>query len=388
MHILMISDVYFPRINGVSTSIQTFWRCLESAGHQVTLIAPGYPGSEREDEPALVRVSSRGVWGDPEDRMMKRGAFQAVARDLQRDTFDLLHIQTPFLAHYWGVPLARELGIPIVESYHTFFEEYFYHYIPFLPKSWLKFAARFFTRRECRQVDALVAPSSPMLEVLREYGVETLARIIPTGLDMARFSSGDGISFRQSLGIAPDKPLLVHVGRLAHEKNIPFLIYMFKQVKAAMPDAGFLIAGEGPAVPSLRKLIAELDLEDSVYLLGYLDRVNELPACYRAGDVFVFASRTETQGLVLLEAMACGTPVVSTAVMGTREIMGAEQGGLVAKEDLEDFSSQVLRLLQDKALRSRLASEAHTYAEQWSDRAQTEVLLELYQEVLEGVGKG
>lgn len=382
MRILMISDVYFPRINGVSTSIQTFSRCLEALGHEVTLIAPEYPNATSEDEPRLLRVAARTVLGDPEDRMMKRGAFRAIAKRLKAEDYDIVHIQTPFLAHYWGVALARDLGLPVVESYHTFFEEYFYHYISFLPKSWLKFAARFFTRRECRQVDALIVPSTPMLEVLWEYGVDAAARVIPTGLDMSRFSGGNSQVFRESLGIDPDQPLLVHVGRLAHEKNIPFLFRVFKRVTETVEGAGFLIAGEGPAVSSLRRLVRELDIEDSVHFLGYLDRISELPACYRAGDVFVFASRTETQGLVLLESMACGTPVVSTAVMGTREIMAEGAGGLVAPDDVEGFADKVIQVLETPSLQQSLAEEAVKYADRWSDKAQTEQLLSLYEAVI------
>lgn len=382
MRILMISDVYFPRINGVSTSIQTFWRCLETLGHEVTLIAPEYPESTDDDHKRLFRVEARQVWVDPEDRMMKRGAFRRTVKTLNSNDYDIVHIQTPFLAHYWGVPLARELGLPVVESYHTFFEEYFFHYISILPKSWLKYAARFFTRRECRQVDALVVPSHPMLEVLREYGVATDASVIPTGLDMSRFAGGDGLEFRNSQGIPPEQPMLVHVGRLAHEKNIPFLIHVFDKVRQVIPQAGFLIAGEGPAVPSLKKLARELGLMDSILFLGYLDRVKELPACYRAGDVFVFASRTETQGLVLLESMASGTPVVSTAVMGTREIMAKGVGGLVAPDDVDEFAEQVVKLLSNHSLRESSAEEAIAYAQGWSDMAQAEQLVSLYEGVV------
>ncbi len=377
MRILMISDVYFPRINGVSTSIQTFQRCLREQGHVVTLVAPDY-GEPAEDEHGIVRVGARKVWTDPEDRMMRWGAFKTAIAALDAADFDIVHIQTPFLAHLWGVPVARRWGLPVVESYHTFFEEYFYHYIRFLPRAWLKFAARYFSRRECQEVDGLVVPSQPMLAVLRGYGVNTGARVIPTGLDMSRFSQGDGLAFRQRFGLTAEQPLLIHVGRVAHEKNIPFLLEVMAQVVEHCPDAILLIAGEGPAVDSLQQQARQLSLEHAVRFIGYLERERELPSCYRAGDVFVFASRTETQGLVLLEAMACGTPVVTTAVMGTREIMQAEQGGIVVEEKVADFAAAVLRLLADHALHQRLSQEARQYAQSWSDTALTQRLLAYY----------
>ncbi|HKJ08090.1 MAG TPA: glycosyltransferase, partial [Gammaproteobacteria bacterium] len=170
MRILMISDVYFPRVNGVSTSIQTFRQAFEARGHTVSLIAPDYRQATDGTEDVL-RIPSRQVLMDPEDFMMQRRSVRRLTDALRERNFDLLHIQTPFVAHYAGSALARQLGIPRVETYHTFFQEYLYHYVPFLPKSWMREAARKFSRWQCNAVDAVVVPSSAMLEVLRGYGV-------------------------------------------------------------------------------------------------------------------------------------------------------------------------------------------------------------------------
>ena len=137
MKILMISDVYFPRVNGVSTSIQTFRRELATLGHEVDLIAPAYPVRYAEDSPTL-RVASRFIPLDPEDRMMKPGNVRALLPQLREERYDLVHIQTPFVAHYLGIEIADALGVPRVETYHTFFEEYLFHYVPVLPKSMLR----------------------------------------------------------------------------------------------------------------------------------------------------------------------------------------------------------------------------------------------------------
>ena len=142
MRILMISDVYFPRINGVSTSIQTFRRGLHAAGHETFLIAPEYPGGKSADEEGILRVPSRGVPRDPEDRAMKLGAIRALRPQLERLEPDLVHIQTPFIAHYQGTALARALRVPVIESYHTYFEEYLHHYVPLMPRALMRFIAR------------------------------------------------------------------------------------------------------------------------------------------------------------------------------------------------------------------------------------------------------
>jgi 1,2-diacylglycerol 3-alpha-glucosyltransferase len=382
MRILMVSDVYFPRINGVSTSIQTFGRDLAAMGHAVDLIAPEYPGRPPGRELAIERIPSNYLFFDPEDRMMASGAIRRMIPELKARRYDLVHIQTPFVAHYSGVRIGRALGVPLVETYHTHFEEYLYHYLPWLPARWLRSAARRFTRSQCNQVDAVVVPSSPVFDTLLAYGVQKPIRVIPTGLDIHCFRDGDGERFRREQGIAPERPVLVHVGRVAHEKNIDFLLYMLQRVRAAIPDVLMMIVGEGPARRHLERLSQKLGLESNVLFLGYLDRERELLDCYRAGDVFVFASRTETQGLVLLESMALGVPVVSLAEMGTRDILAPGRGALVARDDLDDFSAKVLQLLQDPGLRKAMAVDARDYVKAWSAPVLAQRMLDLYRSLL------
>jgi glycosyltransferase involved in cell wall biosynthesis len=402
MRILMISDVYFPRVNGVSTSIQTFARELTGMGHPVTLVAPDYgngagcrasgeiPRADRRpgepDTPAregfeVIRVPSRYLPLDPEDRILRPGRVRGLGERLARGGFDLVHIQTPFVAHYTGLGLARRLGVPVVESYHTYFEQYLEKYVTFLPSSWLRLAARRFSAAQCADVDALVVPSQAMLSVLRGYGIGTPAAVIPTGIELDRFDHGDGDRFRRRHGIPPDRPVLVHVGRLAFEKNIEFLLRMLVRVKREIPDVLLVIAGEGPARRRLEALSVDLGLGAQVLFVGYLDREGPLEDCYRAGDAFVFASRTETQGLVLLEAMALGVPVVSTAFMGTREVLDGGRGALIAAEDEADFAAKAARVLADPALRGTLAVLARAHAGSWAAPVMAERMLALYRQV-------
>jgi 1,2-diacylglycerol 3-alpha-glucosyltransferase len=382
MRILMISDVYFPRINGVSTSIQTFRRGLHAAGHETILIAPEYPGAAADSEDGIQRVRSRGVPRDPEDRAMQLGAIRALRPQLERLEPDLVHIQTPFIAHYQGTALARALRVPVIETYHTYFEEYLHHYVPLMPRAVMRFAARRFTVSQCNALDALVVPSRAMEQALLDYGVRCPMHVIPTGMEMERFAGGDGARFRVRLGIAPAQPVLVHVGRIAHEKNIEFLFRMFAQVVRSKPDAVFVVAGEGPALPSCKAYVRSLGLEQHVRFVGYLSRERELLDCYRAGDLFVFSSKTETQGLVLLESLALGVPVVSTAHMGTADIVNPQRGAQVAPDDEAEFANIVARLLDDPARRAAMSVEARAYAATWSASAMADRLVGLYSAVL------
>lgn len=379
--VLMLSDVYFPRVNGVSTSIQTFRRDLAAAGCESVLVAPEYP-APREDEPGIVRVRSRELPVDPEDRLIAGRALDAAVRALS-GRFDLVHVHTPFVAHYAGLRAAQRLGIPVVETYHTFFEEYFHHYLPWVPRALLSRLARTISRRQCDAVDAVVAPSPQMAESLRRYGVASPVRVIPTGLDAARLAGGDGARFRAAYGIAPERPVALIVSRVAHEKNIGFLIGVLDRVRRSLPDVLLVVAGEGPALEALKRDVAARGLAGHALFVGYLDRAGPLLDCYRAADVFVFASRTETQGLVLLEAMAAGVPVVSTAVMGTKFVLDGARGAVVVDEDEAAFAAAVGRVLGDATLRASLGAEgARFVAERWSGRAMAVRMLELYGEVL------
>ncbi len=312
---------------------------------------------------------------------MQWGALVRALESVPRGRVDVVHIHTPFIAHYAGSRFARRSKIPCVATYHTFFEEYLHHYVPVLPRRIGRFLARSFTRSQCDDVQALIAPSEPMRDILLTYGISTPVHVVPTGLPADRFRAGDGARFRAAAGLPAERPLVSYIGRVAHEKNIDFLVKVFVEVRRTVPQAMLVIAGEGPAREGLKSRIATLGLQQDVCFTGYLDRDTGLLDCYAAADVFVFASRTETQGLVLLEAMAQGTPIVSTAELGTRSILKAASGALVVEERLEPFAAAVVRLLQYPALRQDLAERGRNYARTWSSAAMARRIADLYESV-------
>jgi glycosyltransferase involved in cell wall biosynthesis len=381
MKILFISDVYFPRINGVSTSIETFRHELRALGHTVHLIAPDYmiPSSDETD---ILRAPSRRVPLDPEDRFMSFKWVMQHVDKFRSEQYDIIHIQTPFVAHYLGTRLARLLDIPCIETYHTFFEEYLYHYVPIVPKKLMRIVAKRFSRHQGNSLNGMVVPSHPMLRVLKNYGITTLSEVIPTGIEPDSFVLGDRAAFRKSYNIPQDRPVLLFVGRVAHEKNIGFLLKVLGQVRKEIPNVLFVIAGEGPARRSLEQEVEELGLSENVKFIGYLDRHTELNSCYRSADIFIFSSRTETQGLVLLEAMAQCLPVVSTAELGTRDVLMEGMGVWIAREEPGDFSEKVIRMLRNAEVRKELGEAGRDYAYNWSASKQAGRMLDFYQAVL------
>jgi glycosyltransferase involved in cell wall biosynthesis len=380
MRIVMVSDVYFPRINGVSTAIQTYQQALRAHGVEVNLVAPDY--GQACTESWITRVPARQVPGDPEDRLVHwRAMHDAVEEAVDRGC-DLIHVQTPFVAHYAGTCAARRYGLPVIATYHTLFEEYLKHYAPLIPAAWLRSLARQFSRRQCNALDAVIVPSKAIHQRLGEYGVKAPMHVLPTGISLQLPPRDGRRTFRLRFGIDESRPLALFVGRVAHEKNIGYLLDVINLAREAVPDVLLVIAGEGPALSSLRCAVVDRGLKNSVQFIGYLDRKTELPGCYAAADAFVFASRTETQGLVLLEAMAAGLPVIALAEMGTLDILGAARGAIVPDDNPHSFSLALTQVLRDPDLRIRLAEEARAYAVEWSDDTLAGRMAELYRQIV------
>jgi 1,2-diacylglycerol 3-alpha-glucosyltransferase len=368
MHVLLISDVYFPRINGVSTHIQTFIRTT-SKSDDVCLIAPDY-GTPWDDEGHnVIRVPSYPTPGDHEDRLMYGREVRKLLPQLRKQAFDIVHIHTFGIAFHEGMKLARALKLPVVFTYHTHFEEYLSHYVSFLPASITRFGCHQLAIWECNSVDTVVVPSQAMALNLQRNGVKSRMHVVPTGIDLIRFKNGDGSRFRRRYRISPNGQILLFVGRVAPEKNVDFLIRMLGKAVVRFPDVLLVIVGGGHDLERLRDLTYSLGLSRNVVFTGWLSRDTELLDCYDAADIFVFASRTETQGLALLEAMAMGLPIVSTSRLGSADTVQPRRGAIVVPEDEYYFAGEVCRLLSDMCRREKLGSEARRYGETCSASA-------------------
>jgi glycosyltransferase involved in cell wall biosynthesis len=380
LHPLVVSDVYFPRVNGVSTSIRSFRQDLAGMGMESTLVAPAYSNPAQEDA-GVLRVPARPVPFDPEDSVMSWSALRRCLQDVPPDQCDLVHIQTPFLAHYAGLKLARARGVPVVATCHTYFEDYLHHYLPLLPGFAGAWLARNFMVRQLNAVDVVVSPSEQVKQRLLEYGVARPIHVIPTGMTDDRFVVGSGARFREQFGIAADRQIVLNVGRVAHEKNLSFLLRMFVRVAKGNSRALLIIAGEGPARAALEAQARNLGISDQVRFIGNLDRERGLNDCYAAADVFVFASRTETQGLVLLEAMAQSRAVVSTACLGTRSVLTSGSGACVVDEHEGDFATAVSSVLADAGRARAMGEKGRQWAHQWSSRGLADRMAQLYRDL-------
>ncbi|MBU2742995.1 MULTISPECIES: glycosyltransferase [Acidithiobacillus] len=383
MRILMISDTYFPRISGVATSIRSFRQGLELLGHEVDLLIPDY-GSCTSEEYGIYRIPARNIPFFPEERLMQPRALLKIKTGLKARHYDILHIQTPFVAHYLGNHLARSLKLPVISSYHTYFEAYLGHYYRKIPGPLRKAMARIPSRQQCAAINGLIVPSQAMAEVLWDYGIRTPTRVIPTGIRINHqtHNTSHRQDFRTRYNLDQNCPVLLYAGRMAPEKNIGLLLSMLKQLRQQFPDILLLLVGDGPARSNLENEVQSSQLAQNVRFLGYLDHVAELPQAYAAADLLVFASETETQGMVLLEALAAGLPIVAVPAMGAADVLRSSLGTRSAPAEANTFARTCAELLADENLRQQLSDEARKLAQDWAESAMVAKLAEFYRETI------
>jgi glycosyltransferase involved in cell wall biosynthesis len=258
-----------------------------------------------------------------------------VGRTLENFKPDIVHSHHPYLLGDTALRAAASHGVPVVFTHHTRYEQYT-HYLPGDSAVLKRFVIELVTGY-CNLCNAVVAPSISVADILVNRGVKTQIEVIPTGVAPGYFSSGERGSLKLQLGIPADAFVIGHVGRLAPEKNLGFLARAACNFLAANQRAHFLLVGKGPAQQEVVELFAQRGLTGRIHLQGIMGR-RHLVEAYRAMDVFIFASQTETQGLVLAEAMASGTPVVAVDAPGVRDIVrDGKNGRLVLHEDLDQF---------------------------------------------------
>jgi glycosyltransferase involved in cell wall biosynthesis len=375
MNIAVFTDAYRPEINGVTTSIYLFRKELERRGHRVYLFCPEY-NRNPDDDPAIVRLPSIPYFF--KQMRERRFVFPSLRKlwKIRHLGIDVIHSHVPGNTGVFALLASWLFRIPHVHTYHTLYMEYI-HYVT-LPQAFATRAVLWITRHFCGRCQRVVAPSNQITEVLRSYSVDAPIDVIPTGIDTMppdRLASRETI--RERFGLRPGDKLLSFVGRIGREKSIDFLLHVVNAMRTERDDFKLVIVGDGPDRAGLEELRDRLGLQNRVIFTGYQSRETVF-SVYRASDAFVFSSQTETQGLVLLEAMSMGTPVVAVNAMGVADLEGDGRGGFLTDPTVEDFSRHLAPLLDDPKLQERKSAEALEKAAEWSLEAMTTRLLETY----------
>jgi 1,2-diacylglycerol 3-alpha-glucosyltransferase len=324
MRVGFFTEVYHPIVNGIVASVDGLASGLRALGHEVYCFAPHVPGYEERDEPVF-RMPSLPLPTSTPYRLtlplVSRRNRNAIINRL-----DVLHAHSPFVTGWMAVRYARRLRVPLVYTYHTQLEEYA-HYVPFDPHATRR-AASTLTRSFSNLTDAVIVPTASMREHLIDLGVTVRVEVIPSGIDLRQFGSGTrSASIRTSLGAREGERLLLFVSRLAREKNVELLL---DAVRATTVPVRLAIGGDGPERAALEARAAAYGISDRVVFLGSIERLR-LPDLYASADAFVFPSVTETQGLVIVEALAAGALVIAADAPPVREVLGGA-GRLVAPD--------------------------------------------------------
>ena len=333
MRILMMTNTYFPIVGGLEQSVYSFSEEFKTLGHEVLIVTPTFGGAPIE-EPGVLRI--------PAIQKFSGTIFSLnfpvsglLTRLMKEFSPDIVHSHCPFFMGDFALRLSRQHAIPLVFTYHTMFEQYVHDW-PVQNEGVKRFIVKL-AAGYANFVDRVVVPCESVQEILFKRGVKTPMEIVPTGVDLKRFSKGDRKGFREQNQIPPDALVIGHAGRLAPEKNLDFLINCM--VEALKKDARIhaLIVGKGPAEQMIKDTFKQAGLEKRLHLTGVLHYQNLVDA-YFAMDVFAFASLSETQGIVLIEAMAAGLPVVALDAPGVRDVVEDYHNGRLLNEmDQQSF---------------------------------------------------
>jgi glycosyltransferase involved in cell wall biosynthesis len=358
MRVGLFTNNYLPFRGGVTTAVETLREGLDALGHRAWVFAPA--PARPLPEPAFVfRYPSVPAPTYP-GFALPLPLSPRLARTARELGLEIFHAQHPFLLGPAARRLAAKAGQPIVFTYHTRYEKYA-HYVP-LPE---RLVAALAVRLSCRFADAtdlVVAPSASIGQVLVSRGVRTPVVVVPTGVDLDRFRPGERGAARRHLGLPPDATICLYVGRLDREKSVERIIEAFGSIAEAISGARLLLVGQGSHVGPLERRAAGSPAHERIHFLGGVPR-EELPPYYQAADLFLFASETETQGLVLAEAHACGLPAVAVRASGVDEVIRDGETGLLTKGDAADLADAAIGLLLDPSRRESMARSARVCAE-------------------------
>lgn len=403
MKIAMFTDAYYPRINGVAVSVKSYAESLTALGHEVCIVCCNYQTAEEAENPEtkidetkyinekvkIIRIDSHHLFFSEEDRLAKISQWRTLKHEMDAFKPDIVHINTEFLIGYYGLTYARFRYVPIVYTFHTLWEDYVEGYIKFMPTHTSKRLAKDFIKLYLKRADEIICPTERIAEVVRQYNITRPTDILPTGIPNKIASITEERKrefsekfYNKDFPNLKDKKILLYVGRVVKEKNLDFLFPVLKEVQKSISNTVLLIVGGGPGLEPLRKHVKDNNLESDVFFTDYIPR-EDLACYYTLADVFVFPSVTETQGLVTVEAMMSGLPVVAIGEMGTVDVMQGNNGGFMVNNNVHEFSEKVIELIKNNELHTLKSEEAKKWAEQWDLSLLTQKLLDFYQKAIE-----
>jgi 1,2-diacylglycerol 3-alpha-glucosyltransferase len=376
LRIAVFSDSFLPILNGVSVSIDALVAELRNRGHSVHVYTASSP-HYKDPDPNTYRFHAIETSFAP-NYPLAIPPFYPMLQSFRRHAYDLIHTHTPFTIGFVGLRWAESHGLPIISTYHTLYDRYA-HYIPIFPKRYLRFKIAKHTNFYYNNVDHVITPSEVAMKWLQRHSVTTDITVIPTGAPRRRLM--DRSEVRSQLGITPEQRILLYVGRLAKEKNMGVLFDMAAIAFRHDPTLRLWLVGDGPYREECAAMVRKLGIGDRVKFVGFIPRPDVDPY-YEAADLFVFSSLSETQGLVVQEAMVYGVPAVAVAGGGATAGVVEGQNGFTVRNDAESFAGKVIEVLSDDSLHAKLSDGAIQFVRTHGTAEMTDKVLEVYRSVL------
>jgi glycosyltransferase involved in cell wall biosynthesis len=379
LHIAHFTNSYLPVVSGVVRSVRTFRRALTDLGHIVFVFAQedGY----EDEEPFIFRYPSLPL---PVDVSAAIPVSSFMDRLLPALKLDVIHTHHPVLLGQAAAGKAEELNLPLVFTFHSQYRKYT-HYVPFsqeVVQEFLQDAIHGWLRDYMRKCQHIVIPSESMLDILvQDYGLESGYTVIPTGIDLELFSAADGKKIRSQNGWGNDS-VMISVGRLSAEKNWQTLLESAALVIQDYPDLRVVIIGDGPERQTLQDFSSQIGISEQVDFMGEAP-FSEIPAYLKSADFFGFASTSETQGLVTLEAMAAGLPVVAVDASGTRDILQHDCQGLLVENHPQALASAICHLMDKEELIDKFKTAALERAAVFDIKLLAKKLVRVYEQAIQ-----
>jgi 1,2-diacylglycerol 3-alpha-glucosyltransferase len=382
MHIAHFTNTYYPVISGVVRSVSSFRKALSELGHNVFIFAQHEPDYE-DTEPFIFRYPALDL-GLPGDFPATIPFSPIIDYLFPALKVDVIHSHHPVLLGQAAANKAKEHDLPLVFTFHTRYRDYS-HYFPVsqeIVQEFVKNTIDSWLRVYMRRCHHVVVPSQSIRDILvSEYGVRSMTTVVPTGIDLQPYRNASGQAIRQKHGWE-NETILISVGRLAKEKNWDRLLEAFSLVIQSHADIRLVILGDGAYRKELEKRTEELGLAGKVDFTGKV-QFDEVPNYLKSADLFCFASQTETQGLVTVEAMAAGLPVVAVDATGTRDVVQHGEDGLLTPDDSYTLAEAISKVLADQNLRERLKAASLKKAQAYAIELQAEKILDVYQQARE-----
>ena len=380
LRIGLFTDTYAPQVNGVSISLQLISEGLQRRGHQVTIFAPKFPGYT-DSKDGVVRLPSLKYLNDPPIYVAVLGTPRTTW-SLTRKHFDVLHAHSPLSVGLLAYLTASTKNLPLIYTYHTSITDYT-HYIKFIGGTGvIRYGARWFSTTTTNLGDQVVVPSPKFRRLLLDQKVRKPIHTIPNGIDLTTFkrvkSSG---AFRARLGLKPEAPILLSVGRIDPEKRLDFLIDAFQLMAADFPEARLVFAGDGSARKDLEAKAASTSIRDRIHFLGMVDRA-ALPDILHDATIFLSASTTEVHPISVIEAIASGLPVVAVQDEAFEGMVVDGKNGEMTPLNVNAYSKAVKSLLSDPLRLAEYGKQSSEFSQKYSIEGQVQALENLYLEAI------